>query len=60
MLVNRVGDIGLMLGICTVFLAFKTVDYAVIFALTPNLIDKTLVFFGFEFSVISTINFLIF
>jgi NADH-ubiquinone oxidoreductase chain 5 len=27
MLVNRVGDIGLAIGICYVFLTFKTIDY---------------------------------
>jgi len=60
MLVNRVGDVGLMLGICAIFLAFKSVDYAVIFALTPVLIDKTLLFFGFDLSVISVVSFLLF
>jgi len=60
MLVNRVGDIGLMLGICAAFLTFKTLDYAVIFALTPIAIDKTLSFFGFELSAISVISFLFF
>jgi NADH:ubiquinone oxidoreductase subunit 5 (subunit L)/multisubunit Na+/H+ antiporter MnhA subunit len=60
MLVNRVGDVGLMLGICTAFLTFKTVDYAVIFAMEPNAIDKTLSFFGVEFSVLSVITFLFF
>jgi NADH-quinone oxidoreductase subunit L len=60
MLVNRVGDVGLMLGICTAFFVFKTVDYAVVFALTPVAIDKTLSFFGLEFSVISVIAFLLF
>ena len=59
MLVNRVGDLGLMLGICTAFLVFKTVDYAIIFALTPVVIDKSLSFFGIEFSVISVISFLL-
>lgn len=60
MLINRVGDVGLMLGICTAFLAFKSVDYAVIFALTPLAVDKTLSFFGMEISVISMIAFLLF
>jgi NADH:ubiquinone oxidoreductase subunit 5 (subunit L)/multisubunit Na+/H+ antiporter MnhA subunit len=60
MLVNRVGDLGLMLGICAAFLTFKTVDYATMFALTPNAIDKTMCFFGIEFSVISLIAFLLF
>jgi NADH:ubiquinone oxidoreductase subunit 5 (subunit L)/multisubunit Na+/H+ antiporter MnhA subunit len=60
MLVNRVGDVGLMLGICATFLCFKTVDYAVIFALEPIVIDKTFSFFGLQFSVISVIAFLLF
>jgi len=60
MLVNRVGDIGLMLGICATFLVFKTVDYAVIFALTPMAINKTFSFFGFDLSVITVISFLFF
>jgi NADH-quinone oxidoreductase subunit L len=60
MLVNRVGDVGLMLGICTAFLAFKSVDYAVIFGMEPVMIDKTLSFFGFELSVLSVISFLFF
>jgi len=60
MLVNRVGDVGLMLGICTAFLTFKTVDYAVMFALEPIVLDKTLSFLGFEFSVLTVITFLFF
>jgi NADH-quinone oxidoreductase subunit L len=60
MLVNRVGDLGLMLGICTVFLIFKSVDYAIVFAMTPLVINKTISFFGFDFSVISIIAFLLF
>jgi NADH:ubiquinone oxidoreductase subunit 5 (subunit L)/multisubunit Na+/H+ antiporter MnhA subunit len=60
MLVNRVGDIGLMLGICATFLSFKSVDYAVIFALEPILVNKTFSFFGLEFSVLTVISFLLF
>jgi NADH:ubiquinone oxidoreductase subunit 5 (subunit L)/multisubunit Na+/H+ antiporter MnhA subunit len=60
MLVNRVGDIGLMLGICATFLSFKSVDYAVIFALEPILVNKTFSFFGLEFSVLTIISFLLF
>jgi NADH-quinone oxidoreductase subunit L len=60
MLVNRVGDVGLMLGICTVFLCFKSVDYATIFALQPLVVDKTVSFFGVSFSVLSVISFLLF
>jgi len=60
MLVNRVGDVGLALGICLIFLTFKTVDYSVAFALVPCVIDKTLSFFGFEFHALTIISFLLF
>lgn len=37
MLINRVGDIGLALGILFIFFQYKAVDYATIFSLTPNI-----------------------
>jgi NADH:ubiquinone oxidoreductase subunit 5 (subunit L)/multisubunit Na+/H+ antiporter MnhA subunit len=60
MLVNRVGDIGLALGICVAFLTFKTLDYATIFAMIPSAIDKTVTFLCFELNAITVISFLIF
>jgi len=60
MLVNRVGDVGLMLGICAAFLTFKSVDYSVIFALEPLIINKNISFFGFDFSAVTVIAFLLF
>ena len=60
MLVNRVGDVGLMLGICASFLVFKTVDYSIVFSLQPNVIDNNLFFFSFEFSAMTIIAFLLF
>jgi NADH-quinone oxidoreductase subunit L len=49
-----------MLGICAAFLTFKSVDYAVIFGLTPLVIDKTVSFFGLNTSVLDLISFLFF
>jgi len=60
MLVNRVGDVGLALGICVSFLTFKTIDYATTFALVPMVLDKTFCFLGFDFDVITIIAFLLF
>jgi len=60
MLVNRVGDVGLALGICATFLVFKTTDYSVIFSLAPCIQFKSITFFGFEFNVLSLISFLLF
>jgi NADH-quinone oxidoreductase subunit L len=60
MLVNRVGDVGLALGISLVFFVFKTVDYFTVFALTPCVLNKNIVFLGFEFHAITIITFLLF
>lgn len=60
MLVNRVGDVGLVLGISLAFLTFKSVDYAVIFALTPCAIDQYVNFFCFELRVLTVIAFFLF
>jgi NADH-quinone oxidoreductase subunit L len=60
MLVNRVGDVGLALGICISFLTFKTVDYALTFALVPVALNKTIIFFGFEADAITIISVLLF
>ena len=35
MIINRIGDFSLVLGILTMFVTFKAVDYATVFALTP-------------------------
>lgn len=60
MLVNRVGDLGLVLGICVIFLTFKSVDYLVVFALSPCAIGTDLSFLGFEFNRFTVMTFLIF
>jgi NADH-quinone oxidoreductase subunit L len=60
MLVNRVGDLGLVLGICAIFLTFKTVDYSVVFALSPCAIGQTFSFLSFDIDRLSTITFLLF
>jgi NADH:ubiquinone oxidoreductase subunit 5 (subunit L)/multisubunit Na+/H+ antiporter MnhA subunit len=44
MLVNRVGDLGLIIGMCGVFLTFKSLDYAVVFSLSPCAINTTFSF----------------
>jgi NADH:ubiquinone oxidoreductase subunit 5 (subunit L)/multisubunit Na+/H+ antiporter MnhA subunit len=60
MLVNRVGDVGLALGICFIFLTFKTLDYSTVFALVPSAISKQVNFFSFDFNVLTVIAFLLF
>jgi len=60
MLVNRVGDVGLALGICVIFLNFKTVDYNTVFALTPSSLLETIYFLGFKTNVLVIISLLLF
>jgi NADH-ubiquinone oxidoreductase chain 5 len=60
MLVNRLGDIGLALGISACFLVFKTTDYAIMFSLVPNTIFKNIIFFGFYINILTIISLLFF
>jgi NADH-ubiquinone oxidoreductase chain 5 len=60
MLVNRVGDFALSLGIFGIFLEFKSVDYLTVFASVPLVLDSNLVIFGFGFNSINLICILLF
>ncbi len=59
-LVNRVGDVGLLLGLCLIFLSYNTTDYNQIFE-WKNIInsDETKIFGG-SFNTLSAICFLLF
>jgi len=48
MLVNRVGDLGLVLAIASIFLTFKTLDYSVVFALSSCAVDMKTSFLSLE------------
>ena len=60
MIVNRIGDIGLALGIFLIYYIFKTVDYSTVFAITPSIYKYTINFVGIECSAISLICFFFF
>merc|ERR1711959_113533 len=60
MLVNRVGDFGLALGIFAIFLTFKSVDYATVFAAAPTVIGQTTTFFNLEVDTLNLICLLLF
>ena len=40
MILNRIGDFGLVIGILIVFVEYKAVDYATVFAITPIFIGN--------------------
>jgi len=47
MVLNRIGDFGLVIGILIIFVEYKAVDYATVFAVTPILTNKVFSFFKF-------------
>ena len=57
---NRVGDFFLMLGILTIFVFFKTLDYSTAAAVAPLLKNYNINFFLFNLNLISFICVLIF
>jgi NADH-ubiquinone oxidoreductase chain 5 len=60
MILNRIGDFGLMLGILTIFVNYKAVDYATVFALTPLFCNDTFFFLNMEFNLLNLICFFLF
>ncbi|MCC6202339.1 MAG: NADH-quinone oxidoreductase subunit L [Gammaproteobacteria bacterium] len=60
-LVNRVGDLGFLLGIAAVLTYFGSLDYETVFTLAPSLADRTMtVVAGQPWSVLTVICLLLF
>jgi len=60
MIVNRIGDFGLALGIFVIYITFNSVEYSTIFALVPLFEEDSLFFLGFNFHLITLIGVLLF
>lgn len=60
MLVNRVGDLGLMLSFAVIYFVFNSLDFGVIFGLAPAFVGEQINILGFSFDVLSLITALIF
>lgn len=60
MIVNRIGDLSLALGICGIFLVYQSVDYATVFFLTPLIIEENFNILGFEIEKLTVICLLLF
>ncbi|MDC1212207.1 NADH-quinone oxidoreductase subunit L [Pelagibacteraceae bacterium] len=54
-IVNRVGDFGLAIGIFLIFFYFGTINFQEVFDLAPQFLEKNVIFFGFESSLITLI-----
>ena len=60
MLVNRVGDFGLALGIMGIFSTFKSVDFITVFACSAHMAENTCIFFNIEWHALTIIGALLF
>ena len=55
MVINRIGDFCLIIGILVMFVNFKSVDYATVAAMAPFFKNETTNFLNMDFNVISLI-----
>jgi len=59
-IVNKIGDFGLLLGIVMIFSVFNSFDYHIIFSLVPEIMGEKFIFFGLEIDKITLITLFIF
>lgn len=60
LIVNRVGDFGLIIGLSLIYLLFKSLNYFVVFPLSSLYINDTIILFNYTFNYINLICFFIF
>ena len=60
MIVNRIGDFGLSLGIALIFFVYYSFDFSVIFNITPLFLLEDFIFLGFNVNKITIISLLLF
>jgi len=60
MLVNRIGDFFLLLGMFTIYVVFNSLDYDVVFSLVPLALDQKLIVGYFQINVVDLICILLF
>jgi NADH-ubiquinone oxidoreductase chain 5 len=60
MIVNRIGDLGLALGIMILYFFCKSVDYSTIFSIIPYYINESFYFFSYNINIITAATFLLF
>lgn len=60
LIVNRIGDFGLIIGLSLIYSLFKSLNYYLIFPLSYLYINNKLIFLTFEFNYLNLICFFIF
>jgi NADH-quinone oxidoreductase subunit L len=59
-MVNKIGDISLLLAIAGSFFVFQSIDFNIIFAVTPYVLNDHLFLVNFQLKVITIIAFFMF
>lgn len=54
---NRIGDCGLLLAIFAIFLTYRSLEFSVVFAITPFLEQKTFLFLNYNINILNFISF---
>ena len=57
MILNRIGDFGLVIGILIIFVEYKAVDYATVFAITPVFTHKVYNFLSLDLDEVGAIKY---
>ena len=60
MILNRIGDFCLVMGILIIFINFKSIDYTTVSALTPFFKTKTINFLNIDFNILFIIGLFLF
>jgi proton-translocating NADH-quinone oxidoreductase chain L len=60
LLINRIGDLGLLLGILLLYKCFRTVDFSIIFVCVPYFKDVTISFMGLSVNYLDSVCILLF
>ena len=55
MIVNRIGDFGLALGVFAIFFLFQSLEYSTVFAVAPSFQNTSLIFFNTEVDALTLI-----
>lgn len=60
LIINRIGDFGLLLSIFLIFLIFKSINYSTIFSMVPFFMDYWFYFFNFKIHGLTTVGLFLF
>jgi NADH:ubiquinone oxidoreductase subunit 5 (subunit L)/multisubunit Na+/H+ antiporter MnhA subunit len=60
MIVNRIGDFGLALGIFMIYIFFQSVEYCSVFAMVPFFADQKVCFLSLNCNLLDAIGILLF